>query len=157
LRRVQDWSVPLIVAAGAFLVVLVWRVRPLVGWAKGGPGREAMKEAMARVEAATNDAARATALCDAADLSVTGGRGLYLRAVRADPRSVQVVQRAVARLSKRPRALESLLWRHLASVPWTEAREASRASLDALRVLYEGPLRNAVRAKAMTHARDALS
>ncbi len=155
----QDWSLPLILAAGAFLLILVWQVRPLVAWAslrKVGSG-QAMREAMARVESATDDAARAVALCDAADLSATRGRGLYLRALRADPRSVQVVQRAVARLSKRPRALESLLWRHLGSVPWTEAREATRASLDALRVLYEGPLRNAVRARAMTHARDALS
>jgi hypothetical protein len=112
---------------------------------------------MARVESATDDAARAIALCDAADLSVTRGRGLYLRALRADPRSALVVQRAVARLSGRPRALESLLWRHLGAVPWTEAREAVRASLDALRVLYEGPLRNAVRARAMAYARDVLS
>lgn len=152
----QDWSIPLLVAAAAFLVVLVWRVRPLVGWGKAATGK-AMKAAMARVEAAPDDPARALALCDAADLSVTGGRGLYLRALRADPRSAQVVARAVARLSKRPRALESLLWRHLGSVPWTEAREASRASLEALRVLYQGPLRNAVRARAMAHARDALS
>jgi len=153
---VQDWSVPLIVAASAFLLVLLWRVRPLVDWGRRGGG-QAMKQAMARVESATDDAARAIALCDAADLSVTRGRSLYLRALRADPRSVEVVQRAVARLSRRPRALESLLWRHLGSVPWTEAREASRASLEALRVLYEGPLRNAVRARAMAHARDVLS
>lgn len=154
--RVQDWSLPLILAAGAFLLVVLWRVRPLVSWGRVGSG-QAMKDAMARVESATDDAARAIALCDAADLSVTRGRGLYLRALRANPQSIQVVQRAVARLSKRPRALESLLWRHLGSVPWTEAREATRASLDALRILYEGPLRNAVRARAMANARDVLS
>lgn len=157
MRRVQDWSVPLIVAAVAFLLVLLWRVRPMVGWTKGGGGREAMKTAMARVASAGDAAARALALCDAAELSVTGGRGLYLQAIRADPTSAQVIERAVARLSRRPRALESLLWRHLGSVPWNDARPAARASLDALRVLYEGPLRNAVRAKAMAHARDAVA
>jgi hypothetical protein len=155
-QRVQDWSAPLIVAAVAFLLVLLWRVRPVVGWTKAAGGREAMKAAMARVATAPDDAARAVALCDAAELSVTRSRALFLQAVRADPKSAAVVGRAVAHLSRRPRALEALLWRHLGSVAWTESREATRASLDALRVLYEGRLRNAVRAKAMVHARDAL-
>ena len=157
MRRVQDWSVPLVVAVGAFLAVLLWRVRPVIQWSGAAGGREAMKAAMARVASATDDAARAVALCDAADISVTRGRGLYLQALRADPRSAEVVRRAVGRLSKRPQALEALLWRHLGSVPWTDAREATRASLDALRVLYEGPLRDVVRAKAMGHARDLLA
>ena len=57
----------------------------------------------------------------------------------------------------RPRALESLLWRHLAQAPWTtDSRDATRAVLDALRVLHEGPLKNAIRARALGNARDAL-
>jgi hypothetical protein len=83
--------------------------------------------------------------------------GLYLRAMRADPRSVEVIARVVAGLSRRPRSLESLLWRHLGTSPWKESRDATRAVLEALRALYEGPLRNAVRANAMSHARDAIA
>jgi hypothetical protein len=82
--------------------------------------------------------------------------GLYVRALRADPSSVRIVERAVAGLAKRPRALEKVLWRHLATAPWTATREATVASLDALRVLYEGPLRSALRAKAFANARDAV-
>jgi hypothetical protein len=84
-------------------------------------------------------------------------KALYLRALRADPRSALVIQRATAGLARRPRALESLLWRHLAATVWRDCPEATRAALDALEALYEGPLRNATRAKAIANARDALS
>jgi len=155
---VETWSTPLIAATAAFLALLLWRIRPRLGW---GPGRrsggEALRETQARIEAAKTDAEKAVALCDAADLRAVGdARGMYLRAMRADPASVAVVGRVVAGLSHRPRALESLLWRYLATTPWTESKDTARAALDALRVLYEGPLRNAVRAKALAHARDAL-
>jgi hypothetical protein len=155
---VETWSPPLIAATAAFLALLLWRIRPRVGWGMGGgAGREARREMQARVEAATTDAERAIALCDAADVMGTrDARGMYLRALRADPRSPAVVVRVVAGLSGRPRTLESLLWRYLATTPWTESKDATREALDALRVLYEGPLRNAVRAKAMANARDAL-
>jgi hypothetical protein len=103
------------------------------------------------------------ALCDAADIMVRGvggassGAGLYLRAMRTDPQSAAVVGRAVAGLSARPRALESLLWRHLAQAPWTtDSRDATKTVLDALRILHEGPLKNAIRARALGNARDAL-
>ncbi|HEY5241106.1 MAG TPA: hypothetical protein VIJ22_06560 [Polyangiaceae bacterium] len=153
----EDWSIPLVVATAVFLAFLLWRVRPLVGGSGGGAGREAIREAQARVGAAKTEPERALALCDAAELMRAGeARGLYLRAMRTDPTSAPIVARAVAGLARRPRALESLLWRYLASRPWTDSKEATRAALDALRVLYEGRLRNAVRAKAMAHARDAL-
>jgi hypothetical protein len=154
----QDWSIPLVVAVAAFLAVLVWRVRPLIAWGRGGPGgRAALREAQARIEAAASEPERALALCDAAGLvGAAGARGLYLRAMRADPTSVNVVERAVAGLSRRPRSLESLLWRRLGACAWADSKDASRAALDALRALYEGPLRNAVRARAMANARDLL-
>jgi hypothetical protein len=125
--------------------------------------REAMREARGRIEAAPTPQARALALCDAADL-MTGtfrgsanASGLYLRAMRTDPRSPAIITRAVAGLQARPHALESLLWRHLAQAPWTsESRDATRTVLDALRVLYERPLRNSIRARALGNARDAL-
>ncbi|MBV9948229.1 MAG: hypothetical protein JOZ69_15360 [Myxococcales bacterium] len=159
----QDAFVPLIASAGAFLVVLVWRVRPGSPWrTRRQASREALRQIQERVERAPDGAARAEALCDAADLlaSQVGRRGsvsaLYLRAVRADPRSVRVIERAIAALARRPRALESLLWRHLAIASWSESKDATRASLEALRALYEGPLRSWVRSRAMANARDAL-
>jgi hypothetical protein len=160
----QDWSTPLVLATAAFLMLVVWRVRPALPW---GPNRRASREALqtarAVIESASDDQTRALALCDAADVivkRVTGSAnatGLFLRALRADPKSVEVVRRTVAGLAKRPRALESVLWRHLGVAAWTGAsRPAVRESLDALRVLYEGRLRNTARARALAHARDAL-
>ncbi len=158
-------STPLVVAAAAFLLVLLWRVRPAfpLGF---GPRRRASREALReveKIEASADPQARARALCDAADLMASGvggassATGLYLRAMRTDPRSAEVVDRAVAGMQARPRALESLLWRHLGQAPWTsDSHEATRRALDSLRVLYEGPLRNAVRARALANARDAL-
>jgi hypothetical protein len=154
---VQEWSLPLTLAAAAFLVVLLWRVRPLIPGRRRGASRDDIRQAQARIEAATGEPERARALCDAADLMRTGSaKGLYLRALRADPTAVDVIQRAAAGLAKRPRALESLLWRHLGSTPWRDSPDATRAALDALRALYEGPLRNATRAKAIANARDAV-
>jgi len=66
------------------------------------------------------------------------------------------VERLALELARRPRKLETLLWRHLAAVQWTgEHRDSVRASLDALRVLYEGRLKNAVRARALARALEA--
>jgi hypothetical protein len=153
----QEWSLPLTLATAAFLAVLLWRVRPLIPGRRRGASRADIRQARALIEAAPSEPARARALCDAADLMKSGSaKGLYLRALRADPASVEVVQRATTGLAKRPRALESLLWRHLAASPWRQSPDATRAALDALRALYEGPLRNAARAKAIANARDAL-
>ena len=159
----QDSFVPLIASAGAFLAVLLWRVRPRAPWrTMQRASRQALREARARIDAAPEGPARARALCDAADLALShvAGRGsaigLFLRAVRSDPNSVDVVQRAIAGLGRRPRALESLLWRHLATVQWQDAPEAAAAALDALQALYDGPLHNAIRARALANAREAL-
>jgi hypothetical protein len=151
-------TLPLAIAAGVFFAMVVWRVRPAIGFGRRpGVSKEALRGHLARAEAAKDEHERALALCDAADLMAAGGaRGLYLRALRADPGAVQVVQRAVTGLAKRPRALEHVLWRHLSQSPWVPAREATVASLDALRILYEGPLRKSIRAKFFAHARDAL-
>lgn len=154
----QGFSTPLLVAVLLFLGVLLWRVRPVLGFGhKPGANRKAVKELLERAEAAKDDHDKALALCDAADLlAARGARGLYLRAMRVDPKSVEIVQRAVTGLARRPRALESVLWRHLAAMPWTGSREATAATLDALRALYEGPLRSPVRARMFGHARDAM-
>jgi hypothetical protein len=160
----QDWSVPLTFSTVAFLAWVVWRVRPAVGWGRRRRvSRAEMKQARARIAGARDASARAFALCDAADImaKTIGGapsaRGLYLRAIRSDPRSTEIVRRAAAGLASRPRTLESLMWRHLALAPWAgDGRFAARASLEVLRGLYEGPLRNPTRARALANARDAL-
>jgi hypothetical protein len=154
----QGLSTPLVVAAAAFLLVMVWRVRPVFP-GRRRTSRAALKEAKARVEAAADPAARAIALCDAADLTLgtSAASGLYQRALRSDPRSAAVVARAVTGLARRPRALESLLWRHLAQGPIDpDGKEAARAVLEALRELNEGPLDSVVRARAFAHLRDAI-
>jgi hypothetical protein len=120
-------SIALLFAVAAFLVALVWQVRPVFlrrNGADGARGRGAM--------------------------------AVHLRAVRDEPASAQVVEQAVAALSRRPRALEVVLWRHLAAAPWESRREAVVASLDALRSLYEGRLRNQARARAIAHARETI-
>src|SRR5579863_110936 len=156
----HDWSTPLVLATAAFLMLVVWRFRPALPWSPNRrASRDALRAARDIVESSSDDEARALALCDAADVvakRVAGSAnasGLFLRALRADPRSVDVVRRAVVGLAKRPRALESLLWRHLGVASWTgESRPAVRASLDALRILYEGRLRNTARARALARA-----
>ena len=154
----QGISPPLLVAVVLFLAAVLWRIRPAFGFGhRPGASRAAFKAQLERAEAAKDDHEKALALCDAADLlAARGAKGLYLRAMRMDASSVQVVQRAVTGLAKRPRALEQVLWRHLAATEWTGPREATCAALDALRVLYEGPLKNAMRAKVFGRARDAV-
>jgi hypothetical protein len=159
----QDAFVPLIASAGAFLVVLLWRVRPLATWRKKRrASREALRAVRDKIERAPDGPTRANALCEAADLAATqvGRRGrasaLYLRAMRSDPGSVRVIERAVSGLARRPHALESLLWRRLALAGWRESPEATRATLEALVRLYEGPLRSSVRARALANATRSL-
>jgi hypothetical protein len=158
----QASSLALAIATGAFAIMLLWRVRPSLGAGRRGR-RAALKEAQAHIEAAGDDPARALALCDAADLMAArlagsgSAQALYMRAMRADPSSVEVVSRTVAGLERRPRTLESVLWRHLSAGPWNGPMQtAMLASLDALRSLYEGPLRNGVRARALANLRGAL-
>jgi hypothetical protein len=160
----QDAFVPLTLSAGVFFLFVVWRTRPLVtAWKRGRRATVgALSEAKARIMAAPDGEARARALCDAADLVVkqvsgkASATGLYLRALRSDPTSADVVRRAALGLSRRPRALESLLWRYLASIQWKASPEATAVALDALRALYEGPRRDALRARALANAREAL-
>jgi hypothetical protein len=154
-----DWHLPLVIAAGVFGAFMLWRVRP-AAFNLGPPaGRGALREARKRIEAAKDDVTRAVALCDAGDAAAStvagggGAVGFYLRALRTDPRSVAVVDRAAATFARRPRALESLLWRKLSSDPWTGAtRDPARAALKHLVVLYDRRRRTSIRARALEHA-----
>jgi tetratricopeptide (TPR) repeat protein len=156
-----DWQIPLLVSAIAFAAFLVFKMRPAVTpGARAAQG--ALAEAKRRVEASRDDATRAQALADAADACARLGRtngavGFYLRALRSDPSSKDIVQRANAALVRRPRALEDLLWRHLAASPWEEgSREAAMTSLAALADLYGRRPRHRPRARALEHALLAL-
>ncbi len=117
-----------------------------------------VRDAHERIDGAPNDVERAKALCEAAELLAPGSaKGLFLRAIRADPASSEVIERVVAGLGRRPRVLESILWRHLAASPWGETKGATKVTLGALASLYEGPLKNATRAMALRNAIDAVT
>jgi hypothetical protein len=160
----MTWNAPLVVATCVFFAFLLWRLRPALG-AGGGAGKgAALRAAKQRVEAAKGDDERAIALCDAGDAAAAGltgsesAIGYYLRAMRTSPHSADLVARSAKGLARRPRALESLLWRRLGAEPWSGGGEAAaRAALDELARLYAGPLRNPARARAMENAKALLA
>lgn len=162
----MDWHVPLVAAATLFAAFMVWRFRPVLsageGSARGDDALRALpelREVHARIDSATNEEARAAALCDAGDLCAArvgrrqAAQGFYLRAMRASPTSVAIVDRAATGFTRRPRALEALLWRRLGTEAWGSDRgPATRRTLELLTHLYDGPLRNPTRARALQHA-----
>jgi hypothetical protein len=160
----MDWHVPLVVATLVFFAFTVWRVRPaFFSGRRGHPVRVALREAKKRIDEAKTDGERALALCDAGDACArsigrtTGAIGYYLRAMRVNPASSDIVERAAAGLARRPRALESLLWRRLGAEPWTgNARPAALAALRYLAALYAGPLHQGTRARALEFALAAM-
>ncbi len=159
----ETWqTLALAVATAAFAAYILYQVRPRVG-GKRMPLRTLLKAARARIDAAKDDAERATALCDAGDACAAAiGRSgaalqFYLRALRLKPADADLLKRAIHGLSKKPRALEKLLWRRLGSEPWTgETREVAKLGLAALSQVYANGLRDRIRSKALAHAREAL-
>jgi hypothetical protein len=160
----MTWQLALAVAAALFGALIVWQNRPSLGPRKVGKARrQALADARARLAAATSPAERARALCDAGDASafavgsVTSALGYYLRAMRADPTSSEPVVRTARGLARRPRTLESVLWRRLGGSGWEGAgRAAALAALTELARIYAGPLRNRNRARAIGYALAAL-
>ncbi len=156
-------TVALAALAVAFGLLVLWQVRPAFGSRRGAPLRKALREAHRRVEAAKSDDDRASALAEAADACAAAiGRSsaavsYYLRAMRLRPGSVALVERAEHSLARRPRALETLLWRKLGAEGFTpELREAQTAALAALERVYQDRPRFAARARALAHLREAL-
>jgi len=160
----MTWQLALAVAAALFGAFIVWRVRPSLGPRKVGKARrQAIAEAKARMAAATSPADRTAALCDAGDAhassvgGLTSALGYYLRAMRSDPTSTEPISRAARGLARRPRTVESLLWRRLGSASWEGAnRAAAVTALTELERVYAGPLRNRLRANAVANALAAL-
>src|SRR5512140_218976 len=158
----MTWNLPLVVTAGVFVLFLLYRLRPVIPGGKRA-GAAALRDAKKRIEEAKDDAARALALADAGDACArsvgrtTGAVGYYLRAMRTNPASAELVERAAQAFVRRPHALESLLWRRLGAEAWGGEREAAaRAALAQLVRLYDGPLKNRVRARALENALAAL-
>jgi hypothetical protein len=160
----MTWQLALAVTAALFCAYIIWQNRPSLGPRKVGKARrQALLDARARVAAASSPAERSLALCDAGDAraftvgGTTSAAGYYLRAMRSDPTSPEPVIRAARGLARRPRTLESLLWRRLGGATWEGVnRPAALAALSELQRVYAGPLRNRSRANAVNHALTAL-
>jgi hypothetical protein len=157
----MSYELPLVVAAVLFAVFMAWRTRPALGPSRS-VGRAALKAAKTRIEVAKTPEERALALCDAGDASASSLRassavGYYLRAMRADPTSAALVERAARGLARRPHSLEGLLWRRVGAEPWGGAsRQAAMTALRELAHLYDGRLRSRSRARAIDYALSAL-
>lgn len=161
--RVQHLQWPLVVSALLFGAMLLWRVRPRFGGPRAGrAGESEVREAEARVAAAKTDAERALALAALGELHARQfgrsgqARTTFLQAMKLDPASVDIVERASLALLHRPRTLEHLLWRRLASTPARDARAATALALQKLAALYAGPLRNRMRARALEQMASAM-
>lgn len=160
----MTWQLALALVAALFGGFIVWQNRPSLGPRRVGKARrEALAAARAKIGAAKTPSERAEALCDAGDSSAfvvgspTSAVGYYLRAMRSDPTSAEPVVRAARGLARRPRTLESLLWRRLGVAPWEgPTRPAALAALVELGQLYESSLRNRSKARAISHALAAL-
>jgi hypothetical protein len=150
------WRHALAGAATLFILFLLIKLRPT------RRRRDALsaevQAARDRARQASSPRERAEALCEAGTLAVRGGRrritagvGFFLRAMRADPTSAQVVDATVVALARlRPRVLEKILWRRLAFLPWDgEHRDATRAAAVGLRDLYRKEIRDRTRAEIL--------
>jgi tetratricopeptide (TPR) repeat protein len=155
-----DWHIPLLVSAIAFAAFMVFRFRPVVS----GDGRASaalLKAAKARILAAKDDAARGSALADAADACAKLGRfraavSYYLRALRANPKSHELAHRAAEGLARRPAALEKVMWRQLANTRFEDSREAAVIALRALVASYSRRPRFHARARALENVLEGL-
>jgi tetratricopeptide (TPR) repeat protein len=155
----------LAIVSGLFVLMLLWRARPLLPEAATlSPAmRREVAELRAKIEAAPAGVAKAAALVDAAEaLSQRGRRasaeGYLLRALREDPTSADNVKRAATILQRWPRSLETVLTRRLAADAWSEAnRAATLTALELLASLLESRPRRRVMGRVYAHAAAALA
>ncbi len=154
-------TIALLVVAVGFLGLVVARTWPRMGKRRNLPLSVALKAARAKIEAAKTDAAKANALCEAADAcALAFGRSeaaasYYLRAMRIVPTSAELVERACKGLEHRPRALESLLWRKLGSDA-EPTKAVTVAALRGLASVYAARPRHGARARAVQNILSAL-
>lgn len=159
----MDWHLPVAIAAVLFGVFVLFRFRPLVGGVSQKAARGELKEARARLANAKTDAERVEALLAAADacartVGLAGAASsYYLRAMRVAPDRTDLVERAAAGLARRPRLLETLLWRRLGAEPWTGPHaDATRAVLKELLALYGNRRRSQLRLRMVERALEAI-
>ncbi len=157
-----DVRIWLLLSTAIFAGFLLFRMRPSLSGRRGQSAiRAALRDAQDRAAKSTTPRERARALADAGDACArsiartNGAVGFYLRAMRTDPASEELVTRAAAALHRRPRALESLLWRRLGADTFSaERKPAALAALRALAQLYaagNGSVRSRSRARAIEH------
>lgn len=146
-----DWRYLLVGAAVVFVVFLLVKMRP--AWPLRARSSAEVRAARDRAREATTARGKAEALCEAGEIAARSALavssvGYFLRAMRADPEWPLAVERTARALARRPRLVERIMWRRLAEVPWdSEHREALRAAAFALRDVYDGRLRDRIRAE----------
>ena len=140
-----------LVAAVAFLLIVLWRVRPALSDDEEPPPVRGLDKAK-------NDDERAEILAAAGDTfarSLGGARraaSCYARAMRLRPESQELVTRATTGLAKSPKVLEALAWRRLGAGPWEgKTRPVAEQLLGALITIYEGAAKTRPRARALEH------
>ena len=150
--------IPLVVLAVLFGLLVLIRMRPTAR-RKSQASREALAAAEAKIASAPNEVERALAFCEAGEACVARlsrnerALGYFLKAMKADPTSTEIVERVVNALDHRPRALEAVLWRRLAVTGWGEKNSAAtKLVLRALSEVYGTKLRNPTRGRALTQA-----
>ena len=134
------WQSFLVVAASlVFAAFLLVQMRPGTFAFARPPAIQGLREILARARSAGTSRERAQALCDAGDLAAADPRhqnaavGYFLRAMRLDPSWEAPVERVARSLERRPRALERLLWKRLAAIPWEgDTRNAAARIAEAL-------------------------
>ncbi len=145
-----------LVVAVAFVLILVWRMRPALSEDEPEP-------AVRGLEAAKDDAARTAILVEAGSgyaRALGGGRkaaACFSRALRLSPTSLEVAKRASEALARSPRELEALAWRRLGAEPLgPEHRAVAYHLLGELVRIYEKKARTRPKARAIEHLLAAL-
>ncbi len=149
----QTWLVFAAVALfGLFVALKAWKPRLRRSRTTDGETGKALESARRRIRAAPNLDERALAFQEAARAALASQRtrlaAVYaLRAERARPmdKESQNLVTSTLKRASRYRALERFLWKKLADNPDSEAGHW----LEELAELYQGPLRQPVRAQAL--------
>lgn len=138
-----------LVAAIAFLLVLLWRFRPELSSDDARPPVRGL-------DAAKTDAERVDILVTAGERyaqRMGGARkasACFTRATRIAPESADLVARAARALKRHPRVLETFLWRRLGAGPWVgHERDVAKVALAALVPVYDASSRTRPRARAL--------
>ncbi|MEO8874354.1 MAG: hypothetical protein ABI461_02105, partial [Polyangiaceae bacterium] len=150
-------------AAAIFGLFVLYKFRPVFEGNGSGAGPAELREARKRLTQATSDTERLEAILAAGDACARtvglggGASSYYFRAMRLAPTSAEIVDHAAKGLARRPRILETLLWRRLGAEPWTgDCANATRAAIRQLIAIYTGNRKSALRARAMERALASL-